>query len=195
MADPTVTDVFNQLVLVNGKLDQIEVNTSMITTLSASINSGFNDTVNALNVLTQVNVEAVKLLYHQTQQADTMICALEHISKNTCEILNQVTIQTGLQTRLRDDMEALRYMTESANPQAALESQRLAKLRAEIEKCCPPDELEPACEYEPCERPEPIKEPRLPEIEGEDDKQHDKPDSEQPHLNTPSHGTHKRTVE
>jgi outer membrane murein-binding lipoprotein Lpp len=169
MADPTVTDVFNQLVLVNGKLDQVEVNTSMITTLNASINAGFNDTVNALNVLTQVNIEAVKLLYHQTQQADTMICALEQISKNTCEILTQVTIQTSLQTRLREDMEALRYMTESAQPEAALESQRLAKLRAEIERCCPPDPQEPACKYEPCERPEPVKEPRLPEIDDKDD--------------------------
>lgn len=169
MADPTITDVFNELVLVNGKLDQVEVNTSIIVNVNASINKGFNDTVNALNILTQVNIEAVKLLYHQTQQADTMICILDQISQNTCEILNQVTLQTGLQTRLRDDMDALLYIAESAHPEAALERQRQAKLQAEIDRCCPPEEPVPACKYEPCEPPKRIKEPQLPRIDVKQD--------------------------
>ncbi len=169
MADPTITDVFNQLVDVNGKLAQVEVNTSMITNLNASINAGFAETVNALNTIALINIEAVKLLYHQTQQADTMICALEHISKNTCEILTQVTIQTQLQEHLRDDVDALRYIAESAHPEAALERQRHADLQAEIERCCPPDPPEPACEYEPCDQPEPVKEPDLPQIDVGDD--------------------------
>jgi hypothetical protein len=165
MADPTVTDVFNQLVLVNGKLDQLQVNTSLLVNVNASINKGFNDTVNALNVLTAVDIEAVKLLYHQTQQADTMICMLDQISKNTCEILNQATTQTGLQTRLADAMDALLFIAESAHPDGALERERQAKLQAEIERCCPPDEPGPACNYEPCPRPDRIKEPRLPHID------------------------------
>ena len=169
MADPTITDVFNQLVLVNGKLDQVEVNTSMITNLNVSINQGFAATVNALNTIAQINIEAVKLMYHLTQQADTMICALEHISKNTCEILTQVTIQTRLQERLRDDVDALRYIAESAQPDAALERQRHAELQAQIEECCPPKSPEPACKYEPCDQPEPVKEPHLPERDIRDD--------------------------
>ncbi len=168
MADPTITDVFNELVLVNGKLDQLNVNTTLIATVNASINKGFNDTVQALNVLTQVDIDAVKLLYHLTQQSDTIICILDQISKNTCAILNQVTVQTGLQVGLRDDMDALLYIAESANPAAALERQRQAKIQAEIEECCPPATPEPVCTYEPCERPKPIGEPRLPQI---DDKQ------------------------
>lgn len=178
MADPTITDVFNQLVLVNGKLDQVEVNTSMITNLNVSINQGFAETVNALNTIALIDIEAVKLLYHQTQQADTMICALEHISKNTCEILTQVTIQTQLQEHLRDEVDALRYVADSANPEAALERQRFAELRAEIERCCPPDQPEPACEYEPCDRPKPVKElrlPHLPEIDVKDDRLEQEP--------------------
>ena len=164
MADPTITDVFNQLILVNGKLDQVNLNTTLIADLNASINSGFNDTVNALNVLTQVNIEAVKLLYHQTRQGDTMICALEHISKNTCEILTQVTVQTALQARLREDMDSLRYLQESVHPAAAIERQRHAELQAKIEKCCPPEQSKPACSYMPCDKPEPAKEPELPRL-------------------------------
>ncbi|MBW2095841.1 MAG: hypothetical protein JRI80_13220 [Deltaproteobacteria bacterium] len=172
MPDPTVTDVFNQLVLANGKLDQIDTNTfgqtAALNTLNGAVNSGFNNTVNALNIVAQINIEAVKLLFHLTKQTDTMICALEHISKNTCGILTQVTIQTQLQKQLRDDVDALRYIAESAHPEAALERQRHAELEAKIERCCPPDPSEPACKYEPCDQPEPAKEPRLPRIDVDD---------------------------
>src|SRR4051812_19117465 len=124
MADPTVGDVFNQLVLVNGKLDQIDTNTfgqaNAINNLDGHLTAGFKATVDALKTIAQIDVEAVKLLFYLTQQTDTMICALEHISQNTCAILSQVTIQTQLQTTLRDDARALRDIGESAYPGAAV---------------------------------------------------------------------------
>ena len=44
-------------------------------------------------------------------------------------------------------------MYRTVNPAAALELDRLAKLRAEIERCCPPEETcATICHYEPCER-------------------------------------------
>lgn len=165
MADPTVGDVFNQLVLVNGKLDAIDTNTfgqaNAINNLDGDVNKG-------LNILAQIDVEAVKLLFHLTQQADTMICALEHISKNTCEMLTQVTIQTQLQSRIRDDADALRDTAESAYPSAAIERQRLAALRAELERCCPPEQPRPACVYQPCSQPRPVGMPELPKIPKDD---------------------------
>ena len=164
MADPTVTDVFNQLVLVNGKLDQVQLNTSLIANLNSSINHGFNDTVDTLNVLIKVNIEAVKLLYHQTKQADTMICYLDQISQNTCNILTQVAIQTDLQTRLQKDVDALLYISESVNAAVAVERQRHDELRAQIERCCPPPPLQPVCTFKPCDKPEPVKEPELPKF-------------------------------
>jgi hypothetical protein len=172
----SINDVFNELQAVNTTLGQIhadgvaEINATnqvkaSVDTLGADVKAGFAATVNALNTIAQINIEAVKLLFHQTQQADAMICALEQISKNTCEILTQVTIQTGLQTHLRDDVDALRYIAESANPEAALERQRLTELQAEIERCCPPDAPEPACKYEPCGKPRPVEPPKLPQID------------------------------
>lgn len=41
---------------------------------------------------------------------------------------------------LRQSLEALVEMYRTVNPAAALELDRLAKLRAEIERCCPPEE-------------------------------------------------------
>jgi hypothetical protein len=168
MADPTVADVFDQLVLVNGKLDQINLSTTgeanAINKLDGDVNKGFKATVDALKTIAQIDIEAVKLLFHLTQQGDTMICALEHISKNTCEILNQVTVQTQIQMRLRDDADALRDIAESAYPSAALERQRLAELRAEVERCCPPEKPQPACVYEACPTHRPVGMPDLPKI-------------------------------
>lgn len=164
MADPTVTDVFNQLVLVNGKLAQVEVNTSLMANLNTSINAGFTATVGRLDTLAAINVAAVKLLFHQTRQMDTMICMLDQISRNTCSMLNELTVQTKLQTKMAKDMSVLRYIAESSNPDAALELARHEALNAKIEQCCPPAQPDPACKYDPCPRPGRAEEPKLPNI-------------------------------
>jgi hypothetical protein len=172
---PSINDVFNQLLAVNTKLDQIhadgiaETNATnqvkaSVNTLDGDVKAGFAATIHALNTIAQIEIVAVNLLFHLTQQADTMICALEHISKNTCGILTQVTIQTGLQTRLRDDADALRDIAESAYPAAALERVRLAKLQAQVERCCPLEQPKPACSYEPCRSPRSVEMPDLPKI-------------------------------
>lgn len=163
MADPTVTDVFNQLVLVNGKLSQVEVNTSLMANLNMSINTGFTATVGRLDMLAAINVEAVKLLFHQTQQMDTIICMLDQISRNTCSILNELTVQTKLQTTMAKDVSVVRYIAEVSNSGAALELARHQELTAKIEQCCPPPQPEPACKYDPCQRPRPADTPKLPE--------------------------------
>lgn len=171
MADPTVTDVFNQLVLVNSKLAQVEVNTSLMANLNTSINTGFSATVGRLdNLITRadiialVNIEAVKLIWHQTQQMDTMICMLDQISRNTCAMLNELDTQTALQTSMASDLSILRHIAETSNPEAALALAREEELTAKIERCCPPDEPEPPCKFAPCPRPNPVDRPKLPDV-------------------------------
>jgi hypothetical protein len=175
---PSLNDVYNQLVAVNAALGQIraddvaETNATTqvkasVDTLDVDLKAGFAATTNALNTLAQIDIQAVKLLFHLTQQADTMICALEHISQNTCAIVAQVTLQTQLQTRLRHDADALHDIAEFAYPGGALESHRLALLRREVEKCCPPEEPEPACTYQPCPAPAPVGMPNLPNVPGQ----------------------------
>lgn len=164
MADPTVTDVFNQLVLVNSKLSQVEVNTSLMANLNTSINSGFTATVGRLDTLAAIDVEAVKLLFHQTRQMDTMICMLDQISRHTCAMLNELSVQTKLQTKMAADISVLRYIEESTNPEAALILSRYEELKEKIERCCPPDRSEPPCKHDPCSRPGPAEQPKLPNL-------------------------------
>lgn len=169
----SINDVFNALTAVNSNLGLIhadglaETNATQqvrasVDTLDGDLKAGFAATLGALKNIALIDIEAVKLLYHLTQQADAMICALEHISKNTCGILTQTTIQTALQTRIADDADLLRDVASVAYPAAVLERERLEKLRAQVERCCPPPVVPPACSYEPCRSPRPIGMPELP---------------------------------
>jgi hypothetical protein len=171
----SINDVFNELQTINNTLTQIHadgvaevnavnaVNTS-IATLDADVKAGFAATVNGLNTLAQIGVATAQMVFHLTQQADTMICALEHISQNTCGMLTQSVIQTRLQTQMAADVHEMKAIAESAYPAATVELERLAKLQAEIERCCPPETPPPACTYAPCPAPKPIGLPPLPQV-------------------------------
>jgi hypothetical protein len=170
---PSISDVYNQLVTANATLDELHTDlgaektaidqvATSVTKLDTDVITGFQTTATDLATLIQLNAESVSLLYHLTQQADTMICALENISRNTCNILNEATQQTRLQARIRDDADVLRDIIESANPAAALARNRLAELHAEVEKCCPHPTPPPACTYQPCPKPEPAPAPQPP---------------------------------
>jgi hypothetical protein len=164
----SINDVFTQLQIANNTLTQLHADNvaeiNAVNQVNSSIGTGFAQTLNAMTVLAQIEEAMARLLFHLTQQTDTMICALEHISRNTCEILTQTTIQTRLQTQMAGNLEALKELTELAYPAAAVEHAKLAKLQAEIERCCPPEVPPPACTYEPCPAPRPIPMPDLPQI-------------------------------
>lgn len=169
----SINDVFNELTQVNSNLGLIHADgiaeTNAINQVRVSVDqtdtdvkAGFAATVHALGVIAQVEIESAKLLFHLTQQANAMICALEHIAQNTCGIWNESVQQTGLLTRLRDDADALRSIEEHAHPEAVLEMTRLAALRAEVERCCPPPKPPLPCDYKPCAPVRPIEFPNLP---------------------------------
>src|ERR1700674_936660 len=163
-------DFFNQLVIANGKLDtangKLDTLHGDLTALKAStdavqqavgqVNATLTGGIRQLIALGQYTNQA---LYHNDQQNDTMICILEHIAKNTCELLNQSVVQTRLQTDLEDDVDALRHMYATVNAAAALERERLHKLKKEMEECCPPEVPKPLCDYAPCPAPRPIAPP------------------------------------
>jgi hypothetical protein len=167
---PSVTDVYNQLLAVNSNLSslvnavnnvQTAVNSattavnavqSAVTQVNGTLNGGFGQLVTIGNYTNQA-------LYQNDQQNVTIICALEHISKNTCALLNESVIQTALQTAMASDIDGLENMFATANPGAALEIQRLAALKAQVEKCCPPAKLRPPCDYAPCPAPTQIGQP------------------------------------
>ena len=143
---PSADDLYNQLVSANTKLDQIRTG---LVDINATLTSGFNN-------LVTLGQYANQALYHNDQQNDTIICILEHIAKNTCELLNQSVIQTALQTEMESDIDDLECMFASANAAAALECKRLHGLKEQIEKCCPPPKPKPPCDYARCPAPTPI---------------------------------------
>lgn len=164
----SINDVFNELQAVNNTLNQLHADNvaeiSAINQVNNSIGALHNDVSAGFTMLAQIEIAVAKLLFHLTQQADTMICALEHISQNTCGILTQTTIQTGLQTQMAADLHGVRELTEFAYPAAAVEQAKLAKLKAEVERCCPPEVPPPACTYQRCPAPRQLPMPDLPKV-------------------------------
>ncbi len=157
-------DFLAQLQLANQKLDTLNTDMVALKASTDGVHQAVNQTnailANGFTQLIALGQYTNQALYHNDQQNDTMICILEHISKNTCELLNQSVVQTRLQTDMEKDIDALRDMYATVNAAAALELERLHKLKKEIEKCCPPEVPRPPCNYAPCATTPPIGPPR-----------------------------------
>jgi hypothetical protein len=81
-------------------------------------------------------------------------CLLEKIGRIACMTANEVHAQTQQVIAIREAFEAFLEMYKCEHPAQALELEKLARLRAEMHRCCPPEEKKPAaiCHYEPCKR-------------------------------------------
>jgi molybdenum cofactor biosynthesis enzyme MoaA len=165
----SITDVFNQLTAINSRLDQLHTDldheissTNAVKTsvdkVDATLNAGFANVSQGMQVLANLQHEANQVLRHISEQDDAIICILEHISQNTCEVLTQATVQTRLLRTIREDADTLKDIAETAHPEAVLERTRRLELEAEIERCCPPKPEPPACTYKPCPHPGPLHE-------------------------------------
>jgi len=134
---------------VKAKLDQV---TKSIQDVNTTLNWGFAQLITIGNYTNQA-------LAQNAAQNDTMICILEHISRNTCELLNESHTQTGLQTTIRNSTTALAELYAATHAEAALTRQREEALRKQIEECCPPQVAPPPCVYQACPAPRPLGEP------------------------------------
>src|SRR5215471_922022 len=116
---PTINDAFDELQNINSNLAQVK----------AAIEAG-NARLDALRAQQTYTNGA---LFHLTQQADTIICVLEHISRNTCAALNEEHRQTGLLQGIRLDAADLLDIARSAFPGGAVALDKEKELRREIE--------------------------------------------------------------
>lgn len=104
-----------------------------------------------LSPLLKELAEQTRLLAQIRHSVELDPCLLDKIGRIACMTANEVHKNTLQLKAIRQSLEALVEMYRTVNPGAALELDRLAKLRAEIEQCCPPDEpCELICRYEPC---------------------------------------------
>ena len=124
----------------------------------ASVSRGFDNTIGQ-------QVFTNNALVHLSRQIDTVICNLEKISRQTCLLLDEAHIQTGLEHEIQGNSTALLELYKSAYPGPALDLERREHLQKEILECCPPPKAEPFCRYTPCEAPGAIEQPPRPDFE------------------------------
>ena len=153
---PSAQDIFNKLVELGDKLD----------TLNATTQSIKNDDDQLLNVTSTDLGELVTAytytnlaLYQNALQNATIICLLEQISKNTCDLVNLATVQTRLQESIEKNTMRMAAMLSATHPEAALALEREEALRRDLERCCPPEPTPPACKQKALPAPKQIDPP------------------------------------
>src|SRR5208282_3127915 len=91
---PSAQDIFNELIEIGGKLDVLNATTQSIKNDDDQL---LNVTSTDLGELVTASTYTNLALYQNALQNATIICLLEQISKNTCDLLNQASLQTRLQ--------------------------------------------------------------------------------------------------
>jgi hypothetical protein len=80
------------------------------------------------------------------------VCLLDKIGRIVCMTANETHKNTQLLTAIRDGLNSLLELSRSVHPEQALQLDKIAKLRDELHKCCPPEEhIDLVCKFEPCE--------------------------------------------
>lgn len=160
-ANTRLDNVNTKLDTVNSTLNDVKagvlaVNTS-IQNVQKLLQWGFSQLIS----LGQYTNQA---LFQNDKQNDTMICILEHISQNTCAILNEAHVQTRVQTSIEENTDTLADLYAATHAEAEMVRRREDELRRQIEECCPPKLPPLACDYKPCSAPEQWRE-RPPEVQ------------------------------
>lgn len=145
----SITDVFNALNDIKARLDSLHAD---------NVSNGSKlDTIDGkLDAIDQQERLTNQLVLHLTKQETAIICILEHISRNTCDLVNLSSLQLKALHAIEDQTRVSAEMLRAANPQAALDLQQRDELRREIERCCPPEAEKDRCRYEPCHDPGPF---------------------------------------
>lgn len=82
---------------------------------------------------------------------DQIICLLDKIARHTCTSVNEIHRGTMALASMDAKLGQMLEIYRIEHAAAALAYDRLAKLRAEMEVCCPPETTDDAiCTYEPC---------------------------------------------
>ena len=153
---PSAQDIFNELIKLGDKLDTLNATSAAIKNDDDQL---LNVTSTDLGELITASTYTNQALYQNALQNATIICLLEQISKNTCDLVNQATVQTRLQESIEKHTVRMAAILAATHPEAALVLEREEALRRDLEKCCPPETPPPACKQKPCPVPKQIDPP------------------------------------
>jgi hypothetical protein len=100
-----------------------------------------------LKTLIEVELSQNEQLGRMSAKLDTTLCVLEHISKNTCETLNEVHEQTEF---IAESIEC-RELCAPSQAKALPCAEKPPAAHHEPQDCCEKAKPQPYCTYEPCE--------------------------------------------
>ncbi len=143
----------NHLATIEGKLDAINASVQQV---DADVKKTQQLLLWGFQQLITLGQYTNQALFHNDQQNDTMICQLQQIAVNTCGIWNETHLQTPLQEAIKASSRKLADLYAATHGQAAITLEREEELRRQLEACCPPKPVPPACVEEPCPKPEPF---------------------------------------
>jgi hypothetical protein len=153
---PSAQDIFNELIKLGDKLDTLNATSAAIKTDDDQL---LNVVGADLGEVIAADTYTNQALYQNALQNATIICLLEQISKNTCDLVNLVAVQTKLQESIEKNTMRMAAVLSTSYPEAALALEREEALRRDLEKCCPPEPSPPACKQKPCPVPTQIEPP------------------------------------
>jgi hypothetical protein len=122
---------------------------------SISSNSSEESDRDPLSLLQELLDQArtqTKILSEIKVDTELDVCLLDKIGRIVCINANETHKNAQLLTTIRDSLNLLLEIYKSVHPEQALQLDKIAKLRDELHKCCPPEEhIDLVCKYEPCE--------------------------------------------
>jgi hypothetical protein len=156
----SISDVFNALNDIKGKLDQLHADEitehGKLDAVVNAVNTAPTGITSRLDQLVGAETQAAQIALHMPRQNEAILCAIEHVSRNTCELVmladRQLEALHGVQASTRTSAEILR----TVHADASLELDRRDELQARVDKCCPPEPRKPRCGYDRCEDPGPF---------------------------------------
>ncbi|MBV8828554.1 MAG: hypothetical protein JO108_04940 [Acidobacteriaceae bacterium] len=160
----TLNTIANEIVTETNAINAVKTSIDNVGTKVDAVKGSVDQAVLGINTLVTLQNYADQALNQLAQQANTIICILEYISKNTCSLLNEAHMQTDLQKSIQLSNYTLLELFKLSHPGASVEWEALQKLRRDIDRCCPPKAPELPCQYRPCPAPEPLGPP--PDIRG-----------------------------
>jgi hypothetical protein len=132
-----------------------------VTDMAQHLDAGFTVLAQGDQVIAALHAQTNAILMHLAAQADTQICLLDTIARNTCALLNESVRQTAAQDGMRTDLDGLAFMYATVNPGSAVELDRSRQAAARMDECCPPPAGEPPCTFDGCAAPDRLKEHRV----------------------------------
>ncbi|PFU61955.1 hypothetical protein [Bacillus thuringiensis] len=135
--------IHNDLQILN---NQVNTSNSHLQTITQILNTGFQNL--SLGIKDMIDLQT-----YNNKQNNAMICILEKISQNTCILVNEAHLQTGLQEKIEDETYDLLRLYEATHGNEAIEYNRVKEIHKELDQCCPKETPEPPCHYINCDSP------------------------------------------